>query len=65
LISGWIAKPFGGDIGIWRSAVEGVIKIVIFVGYILACSFMPDIRRTFEYHGAEHKSISAMKAAKN
>lgn len=57
LISGWIAKPFGGDIGIWRSAVEGVVKIAIFVGYILAVSLMPDIRRTFEYHGAEHKSI--------
>ena len=57
LISGWIAKPFGGDIGIWRSAVEGVIKILIFVGYILLISLMPDIRRTFEYHGAEHKSI--------
>ncbi|MBE6664722.1 MAG: DUF1385 domain-containing protein [Ruminococcaceae bacterium] len=57
LISGWIAKPFGGDIGIWRSAVEGVIKIAIFVGYILLVSLMPDIRRTFEYHGAEHKSI--------
>ena len=57
LISGWIAKPFGGDIGIWRSVVEGVIKIAIFVGYILLVSLMPDIRRTFEYHGAEHKSI--------
>ena len=57
LISGWIAKPFGGNIGIWRSVVEGVIKIVIFVGYILLVSLMPDIRRTFEYHGAEHKSI--------
>ena len=57
LISGWIAKPFGDDIGIWRSAVEGVVKILIFVGYILLISFMPDIRRTFEYHGAEHKSI--------
>lgn len=57
LISGWIAKPFGGDIGIWRSVVEGVIKIAIFVSYILLVSLMPDIRRTFEYHGAEHKSI--------
>ena len=62
LISGWIAKPFGGDIGIWRSVVEGVIKIAIFVGYILLVSLMPDIRRTFEYHGAEHKSIFCYEA---
>ena len=57
LVSGWVAKPFGGDIGIWRSVLEGVLKILIFIGYILLISFMPDIRRTFEYHGAEHKSI--------
>lgn len=47
----------GGSIGAWRSVIEGIIKILIFVGYILAVSLMKDIRRTFEYHGAEHKSI--------
>ena len=57
LFGGWIAKLFGGDIGIWQSALEGVLKILIFVGYMLLISLMPDIRRTFEYHGAEHKSI--------
>ena len=40
-----------------RSAIEGVIKMAIFVSYIALVSLMPDIRRTFEYHGAEHKSI--------
>ncbi|MBU4243505.1 MAG: DUF1385 domain-containing protein, partial [Proteobacteria bacterium] len=34
---------------------DGVIKMVIFVGYILAISYIPDIRRVFQYHGAEHK----------
>lgn len=37
--------------------IEGVSKMLIFVLYIWLVSFMPDIRRTYEYHGAEHKSI--------
>jgi uncharacterized protein YqhQ len=40
-----------------RSVVEGGLKIAIFVGYIALVSLMPDIRRTFQYHGAEHKSV--------
>lgn len=36
---------------------DGAIKMVIFIGYILAISLIPDIRRVFEYHGAEHKVI--------
>ncbi len=38
--------------------VEGVLKIGIFVGYIALVALLPDIRRTFQYHGAEHKSIA-------
>ena len=57
MIASWIAIPFGGDIGIWKSAIEGVLKVVIFIAYMLLVSLMPDIKRTFEYHGAEHKSI--------
>lgn len=37
--------------------VESVVKILIFLGYILLVSQMKDIQRTFEYHGAEHKTI--------
>ncbi|MBR5524835.1 MAG: DUF1385 domain-containing protein [Clostridia bacterium] len=40
-----------------RGVFEGVVRIVIFLGYMLAVSRMKDIRRTFMYHGAEHKSI--------
>ena len=40
-----------------KSIIEGVIKIGIFLAYIALVALMPDIRRTFEYHGAEHKSI--------
>ena len=45
------------DIRIIKSLVDGVSKIIIFVTYIYFCSLIPDMRRVFEYHGAEHKSI--------
>ncbi len=41
------------------NVVEGLIRLVIFVGYIAAIGLMDDIRRVFAYHGAEHKAISA------
>ncbi len=37
--------------------IEGVLRICLFVGYVAAISRMPEIRRVFQYHGAEHKSI--------
>ncbi len=40
-----------------KAIVEGVIKILIFFGYLMLCSLMPDMRRVFQYHGGEHKSI--------
>lgn len=39
--------------------VEGGIRLAIFLGYLWAVGFMPDIRRVFAYHGAEHKTIHA------
>lgn len=45
-----------------QSLVEGIFKIAIVVGYMAAVSFMKDIRRTFQYHGAEHKSIFCYEA---
>jgi uncharacterized protein YqhQ len=41
------------------NAVEGVIRLVIFIGYLAVIGLMQDIRRVFAYHGAEHKAISA------
>ncbi|MGI5939163.1 MAG: DUF1385 domain-containing protein [Thermoleophilia bacterium] len=41
------------------NVVEGIIRIVIFLLYILGISFIPDLRRIFMYHGAEHKVIHA------
>ncbi len=51
-----------GALGAWRAVIEGVIKIVIFISYIVLVSLNSDIRRTFEYHGAEHKTIACFEA---
>lgn len=40
--------------------IEGVIRIVIFVLYVAAISLMPDIKRVYQYHGAEHKCINCI-----
>ena len=40
-----------------RACFEGVMRILLFVGYVWATSLMKDIRRTYMYHGAEHKTI--------
>lgn len=45
-----------------KTAVEGVMKIVIFIIYLWLTSLMKDMRRTYEYHGAEHKTIACYEA---
>jgi uncharacterized protein YqhQ len=42
--------------------VEGILRTAIFIGYLVAISRLPDLRRVFEYHGAEHKTISCYEA---
>lgn len=39
--------------------VEGIIRVAIFLGYLKLISYMPDIKRVFTYHGAEHKAVNA------
>ncbi|MBR5371179.1 MAG: DUF1385 domain-containing protein [Oscillospiraceae bacterium] len=46
-----------------RSCAEGVVKMAIFVGYMAFTGCMKSIRRTYEYHGAEHKTIACFEAA--
>jgi len=41
----------------WQNVIEGVLRIVIFLIYIIAISQLKDIKRVFMYHGAEHKTI--------
>ncbi len=52
----------GNAITDYRGLIEGVLKIIIFVVYITLVSQMKDIKRTFMYHGAEHKSITCYEA---
>ena len=56
LILGLIRKA-GLSSVILLNLIEGIIRICIFIAYILFCRRVPDVRRTFEYHGAEHKTI--------
>ncbi|MBE6807698.1 MAG: DUF1385 domain-containing protein [Ruminococcaceae bacterium] len=54
----WLKDAFPGlDNRYLRGVFEGVVRIAIFLGYMVLVSRMKDIRRTFMYHGAEHKSI--------
>ena len=47
-----------GELAIfWKSVFEGVLKIALFLIYIVVCSQMSDMKRVFMYHGAEHKTI--------
>lgn len=50
------------DPGIFKSLIEGLIKIIIFVLYLALVSRMKEIKRVFGYHGAEHKSIACYEA---
>ena len=53
----------GGDMeGFTFHMWDGLFKFFIFIGYIAAVSFVPEIRRVFQYHGAEHKVIAALEA---
>lgn len=55
-------KWAGDALTAWQGTIEGVIKIAIFVIYIAVVGNMKDIKRTFKYHGAEHKSIACYEA---
>jgi uncharacterized protein YqhQ len=57
-LSGLFRKVIASDVLL--ALVEGVIRLVIFVGYIAVISLTPDIRRVFMYHGAEHKCINCI-----
>ena len=62
LVSDLIAKAIGNIGPTLRAVIEGVAKILIFLAYLWAVSLIPDIKRTFMYHGAEHKSIACFES---
>lgn len=51
-----------GLAGIGISIVEGLVRLLLLVGYIWGIGFMPEIARVYGYHGAEHKTINAFEA---
>ena len=58
----WVStlmKPLLGN-GIWMALFEGVLRIAIFIAYVGLISLMPDIKRTYMYHGAEHECINCI-----
>lgn len=57
LIVEWASIPFGKINEGVSTLIEGFIRMAIFLGYMVLISRMKDIRRVFEYHGAEHKTI--------
>ncbi len=59
-VTSLIKDQLGSALLFWL--VEGVLRTAIFLGYIVAISRLPDLRRVFEYHGAEHKTISCFEA---
>jgi uncharacterized protein YqhQ len=58
LITSWLPIDTTG----WFVIVEGAIRVTIFVLYLLVISLLPDLRRVFQYHAAEHKVINAYEA---
>lgn len=62
LASAGLERLFRRDLGVWKAVTSGVVKIFIFIFYIYLVSLMPDIRRTFQYHGAEHKTIACFES---
>jgi uncharacterized protein YqhQ len=58
LITDWIGIKRTG----WFVIVEGLIRVTIFVVYLTVISLLPDLRRVFQYHAAEHKAINAYEA---
>jgi uncharacterized protein YqhQ len=58
LITNWL--PIEGTAAF--VIVEGLVRVAIFIAYLLAISLLPDLKRVFQYHAAEHKAINALEA---
>lgn len=59
LLTGWLSSRMNGSLVV---LVEGVLRLAMLLGYIWGIGFVPDIRRVFAYHGAEHRTINAWEA---
>jgi uncharacterized protein YqhQ len=59
---GGLAEKYLGWSPFLNNLLEGMLRLALLIGYIWAIGFMPDVRRLFAYHGAEHKTINAFEA---
>jgi uncharacterized protein YqhQ len=59
---GWFTEHFLHWNAWWSNLLEGIVRLLFLVAYIWGIGFMPEIRRVFSYHGAEHKTINAFEA---
>ena len=57
----WLLEPMIGS-GLVSETIEGALRLAILVGYIAGIGLMPDIRRVYAYHGAEHMAVHAHEA---
>lgn len=55
-LDGFIHSPLANNV------IEGVIRLALFLGYLILIGRVPNVRRVFQYHGAEHKTIAAYEA---
>jgi uncharacterized protein YqhQ len=60
-VGGWAEHSLGWS-NLAHNFLEGLVRLVLLVGYIWAIGFMPDVKRLFGYHGAEHKTINAFES---
>jgi uncharacterized protein YqhQ len=59
---GWLSEHFLHWNAWWSNLLEGVLRLLLLLGYMWVIGFAPDIARVFAYHGAEHKTINAYEA---
>jgi len=58
----WLAKFVTADHGVWFNIIDGIFRIGIFFAYVWGISLMSDVRRVFQYHGAEHKTVNCFES---
>jgi uncharacterized protein YqhQ len=59
---GWLTERYLYWNAWWSNLLEGIVRLLFLIAYIWGIGFMPDVRRVFGYHGAEHKTINAYEA---
>lgn len=61
-VAGLIERVFGLQTTFYINLIEGMIRLALLIGYIWVIGLMPDVKRLYGYHGAEHKTINAYEA---